>query len=38
MADYNGIEEAWKHQELQFQTNKWNEDKLNYSHSNISAQ
>ena len=25
-ADYNGIEEAWKHQELQFQTNNWNED------------
>ena len=37
-ADYNGIEEAWKHQELRFQTNNWNEDKLNCSLSNISAQ
>ena len=38
MADYNGLEEEWKHVELQFQTNNWNEDKLNYSYNNISAQ
>ena len=37
-GNYNGIEEAWKHQELKLQTDKWNEHKLNYSYSNISAQ